>query len=128
MKLAGQNHRPGENLGLQRIWTQLPNYQITQLPNYQFPQTLLKFSSGSSSAPWRRRMFGRFCENAERGITTSHPASCALILRSPCTWETKPRIEVGFLNFERSLEMIGSGLMLLLFRSTTINEGFSSGF
>jgi len=32
MKLAGQNHRPGENLGLQRIWTQLPNYQITQLP------------------------------------------------------------------------------------------------
>ena len=43
----------------------------------------LKLSSVSSSAPWRRRMLTRFCENAERGITTSQPASTALTLRSP---------------------------------------------
>src|SRR6185437_7052130 len=98
---AGREPEIAENLD---TITKLPNYPITN-----FLQTLLKFSSGSSSAPWRRRMLGRFCENAERGMTTSHPASCALILRSPWTWETKPRIEVGFLNFERSLEMIGSG-------------------
>ena len=29
----------------------------------------------SSGAPWRRRSCGRFCENAERGSTMSHPTS-----------------------------------------------------
>jgi hypothetical protein len=35
-RLAGQDHRLGENLGLQRIWTQLSDYEINQLP--QCPQ------------------------------------------------------------------------------------------
>src|SRR6185312_262449 len=100
----------------------LKTWQILPALNY----ARLKLSSVSSSAPWRRRMLTRFCENAERGITTSHPASCALTLRSPCTWETKPTIDVAFLYFERILVMTGSGLMPLLFRSTIIRDGFSS--
>src|SRR5260370_443107 len=39
-------------------------------------------------------MLGRFCEKAERGMTTSHPASWAFIFRSPCTCETKPTLEM----------------------------------
>src|SRR6266853_189789 len=86
----------------------------------------LKLSSVSSSAPWRRRMLARFCEKAERGITTSQPASWALTFRSPCTWETKPTIEVLFLYLALILVITGSGLMPLLFRSTMIRDGFSS--
>src|SRR5260370_20681565 len=71
-------------------------------------------------------MLGRFCEKAERGMTTAHPASWAFIFRSPGTCETKPTIEVDFLNLERSLGIRVRGLMLLLFRSTMISDGFSS--
>jgi len=40
--------------------------------------------SSSSSIPYLRSRLGRLCENAERGITVSHPASTAFIFRSPC--------------------------------------------
>src|SRR5262245_59981918 len=72
---------------------------------------LFLYCCRSSGAPWRRNNCGRFWENAERGMTTSHPASCAFCFSSPCPWETKPRMVVPFLNFDFSLGMIVSGLL-----------------
>src|SRR5262249_9437753 len=87
---------------------------------------LFLYCSKSSGAPCRRSNCGRFCENADRGMTTSHPASCAFCFSSPCTWETKPRMVVPFLNFDFSLGMMLSGLLFRLFRSTITSDGFST--
>jgi hypothetical protein len=60
-----------------------PPFHRERIPQLLTAYARLKLSSISSSAPWRRRMLTKFCENAERGMTTSQPASCAFTLRSP---------------------------------------------
>jgi hypothetical protein len=67
----------------------------------------------------------RFWEKAERGMTASQPASCAFTFRSPCTCETKPRMEVSFFSLALSLGIVVSGLAFTLFRSMMMSDGFS---
>src|SRR5581483_4803619 len=84
--------------------------------------------SASSGAPCRRNSCGRFCENAERGSTMSHPTSCAFCFRSPCTCDRNPIIEVPFLSLLFNLGINTNGLTLALLRSKINSDGGPSPF
>src|SRR5215468_4110287 len=79
-------------------------------------QSYCTVGSASSGAPCRRNNCGRFCENAERGSTMSHPTSCAFCFRSPCTWDRKPMMDVPFFSLFLSLGMSVRGFTPALFR------------
>src|ERR1700675_162185 len=82
--------------------------------------------ASGSMAPCRRSNCGRFCENAERGNTMSHPTSCAFCFKSPCTCERNPMIDVPFFNLLFSFGMSVKGLAFALFKSKMIREGCST--
>ena len=67
----------------------------------------------------------KLCENAERGMTVSQPASTAFNLRSPCRWLRKPIIDVAFFSLARNFGISTSGFAFRLFRSKTNSAGRS---